>query len=344
MSSNTNRRTFIRKVGALSLLAGAGGVLPASLASCVGGNPKQKSPGERDSLLAGDRQEGDLFFKISLAQWSLHRALKSGELDNLDFPAKTKNTWGIDAVEYVNQFFMDKARDKNYLGELKKRCEDLGVTSVRIMIDEEGDLGNTNQSERMKAVENHYKWVEAAQFLGCSDIRVNARGEGSEEEVAAAAADGLKKLTAFASDYGIAIIVENHGGYSSNGQWLAGVMKQVDDPNCGTLPDFGNFCIERTEPKDDTIEAYMETRCLEEYDMYQGVAEMMPFAKGVSAKSYAFDDLGNDTRIDYGKMLQIVKDAGYSGYIGIEYEGVGNISEEEGIRNTLELLKKAGGA
>ncbi|HYH56818.1 MAG TPA: TIM barrel protein, partial [Anseongella sp.] len=236
-----------------------------------------------------------------------------------------------------------KARDKAYLGELKKRCDDLGVSNVRIMIDEEGDLGNTNKAERAKAIENHYKWVEAAQFLGCADIRVNARGEGSAGDVAAAAADGLSRLTDFADDFNIAIIVENHGGYSSDGAWLAGVMNKVDNSACGTLPDFGNFCIDRTEPKDDTIEAYMATTCLEEYDMYKGVQEMMPFAKGVSAKSYAFDEQGNETKIDYVKMMQIVKDAGYTGYVGIEYEGVGNISEDEGIRKTLELLKRVGG-
>lgn len=344
MSSNNNRREFIRRVSALSLLAGAGGVLPASLISCVQGGRQSGGAPETDSLSAENTTAGELFFKISLAEWSLHRALKKGELDNLDFPAKAKNEFDIDAVEYVNQFFMDKATDKTYLGELKKRCDDLGIASVRIMIDEEGDLGNTNEAERTKAVENHYKWVEAAQFLGCTDIRVNARGEGTAEEVAAAAADGLGRLTTFAKDYNIAVIVENHGGYSSNGAWLAGVMSTVNDPACGTLPDFGNFCIERTQPKDDTIEAHMETKCLEEYDMYKGVQEMMPFAKGVSAKSYAFDGQGNETKIDYVKMLQIVKDASYTGYVGIEYEGVGNISEEEGILKTLELLKKAGAA
>ncbi|QEC53203.1 sugar phosphate isomerase/epimerase [Anseongella ginsenosidimutans] len=344
MSSNRNRRAFIRRVSALSLLAGAGGVLPASLISCVQGNKKQGSAAESDSLAAESGSAGELFFKISLAEWSLHRALRKGDLDNLGFPAKAKNEFGIDAVEYVNQFFMDKAKDKTYLGELKKRCDDLGVTSVRIMIDEEGDLGNVDEAARTKALENHYKWVEAAQFLGCTDIRVNARGEGPAEEVAAAAADGLGRLSTFAKDYNIAIIVENHGGYSSNGEWLAGVMKTVNDSNCGTLPDFGNFCIERTEPEEETIEAYMATKCLKDYDMYKGVKEMMPFAKGVSAKSYAFDNQGKETTIDYPKMMQIVKDAGYTSYVGIEYEGVGNISEDEGIRKTLELLKKTGAA
>lgn len=338
MSSNTDRRAFIRKVSALSLLAGAGGVLPASLISCVQGNQKAGSAADSlaagaDSLAGGNAAAGELFFKISLAEWSFHRALREGTLDNLDFPAKAKNEFGIEAVEYVNQFFMDKAEDKAYLGDLKQRCSDLGVTSVRIMIDAEGDLGNTDQAARDKAVENHYKWVEAAQFLGCTDIRVNARGSGMAEEVADAAADGLTKLTTFAKDFNIAIIVENHGGYSSDGQWMAGVMEAVNDSNCGMLPDLGNFCIERGEGTD----------CLEAYDMYQGVTELMPFAKGVSAKTYGFDEQGNETTIDYVKMLQIVKDAGFTGYVGIEYEGDG-LSEDEGVRKTLELLKKTGAA
>lgn len=351
MSLKNDRREFIRRMGALSVMAGAGSVLPFSLSGCLqggrqsgaagaGGNTDSPGPAANDPGAAGQENAAGLFFKISLAEWSLHRALFGGKLDHLEFPAKAKNDFGIDAVEYVNQFFKDKAKDQRYLGDLKKRCDDLGVVSVRIMIDEEGDLGNTDPAARTTAIENHYKWVEAAQFLGCTDIRVNARGNGPAETVAGAAADGLKRLTDFARDYHIAVIVENHGGYSSDGQWLADVMKQVDDPNCGTLPDFGNFCLRRSEPKDRSPEAYAATVCLEEYDMYKGVQEMMPFAKGVSAKTYAFDSQGNETKIDYVRMMKIVRDAGYTGYVGIEYEGDGN--EEEGIRNTLELLKKVG--
>nr|WP_245763952.1 sugar phosphate isomerase/epimerase family protein [Thermoflexibacter ruber] len=275
-----------------------------------------------------------LFFKISLAEWSLHKMLFDKKLDNLDFPAKAKNDFGIDAVEYVNQFFKDKAKDTAYLTELKKRTGDLGVTNVLIMIDGEGFLGSTDAKERMKAVENHYQWVEAAKFLGCHSIRVNAYGKGTAEEVSKAAIDGLGKLSEFAEKVGINVIVENHGSYSSDGAWLANVMKSVGKANCGTLPDFGNFCMKYKN--DDWKQG-----CENMYDRYKGVEEMMPFAKGVSAKSNVFDAEGNEANMDYRRLLQIVKNAGYTGHIGIEYEG-NELSEEEGVRATKKLLEKVG--
>ncbi|MCW9706493.1 sugar phosphate isomerase/epimerase family protein [Fodinibius salsisoli] len=272
----------------------------------------------------------ELFFDISLAEWSLHKSLFDGQFSNLEFPATAKNEFGITAVEYVNQFFKDKANDKGYLDELNTRCDDLGVQQVLIMIDGEGALAASDEEERKTSVENHYKWVEAAEHLGCHSIRVNARGDGSPEDQKTAAVDGLGSLATFAKDYGINIIVENHGGYSSNGSWLAGVMQQVDMENCGTLPDFGNFCIERSE-----------NGCAEEYDRYKGVEEMMPYAKGVSAKTYGFNEEGLETTIDYSQILQTVKDAGYTGHIGIEYEG-SELSEFEGIKATKSLLEKVG--
>jgi sugar phosphate isomerase/epimerase len=283
----------------------------------------------------------EMFFKISLAEWSLHKSLFGGQLTNLDFPAKAKNAFNISAIEYVNHFFKDKAKDQSYLSDLKKRCDDLDITSVLIMCDGEGDLGHANEKERRQAVENHYKWVEAAQFLGCHAIRVNAAGEGTSEEVARAATDGLRMLSEFAQDLNIGVIVENHGSYSSDGQWLSGVIKNVGLSNCGTLPDFGNFCINRTQPEANTPEAWAKTTCLEEYDRYKGVEELMPYAKGVSAKTYEFDESGNCVETDYHRMLPLVKNAGYTGYVGIEYEG-NNLSEEEGIRATKSLLERIG--
>ena len=112
-------------------------------------------------------------------------------------------------------------------------------------------------------------------------------------------------------------------------------MKAVNKSNVGTLPDFGNFCIKREEGN--------WRNCVDAYDRYQGTTELMPFAKGVSAKSHDFDEQGNETETDYTKMLQIVKAAGFSGYIGIEYEGE-KLSEDEGIRKTKALLEKAGSA
>lgn len=258
-------------------------------------------------------------FTISLAEWSFHKALNSKKMDNLDFPRVAKKDFGIDAVEYVNQFFKDKAKDKDYLKELKNRCDDLGVRSVLIMCDNEGALGDADEAKRMKAVENHYKWVEAAKFLGCHSIRVNAYSTGSYEEQLDRAADGLAKLTEFGAQHDLNVIVENHGGNSSNGKWLTALMKKVNNPRCGTLPDFGNF------PKDT--------------DRYEAVQAMMPYAKGVSAKSYDFDDQGNETTIDYRRMMKIVLDAGYHGRLGIEYEGR-RLSEADGVRATKQLLER----
>lgn len=320
----TNRREFIKSLG----LLGGYGMTAGLIAACTTKSTKDSTS---DTTSVVSAVSNELFFKISLAEWSLHRALYDKKMDNLDFPAKAKNDFGISAVEYVNQFFKDKAKDSVYLAELKKRCDDNGVTSVLIMCDGEGPMADIDPKKRKEAVENHYKWVEAAKYLGCHSIRVNCYGEGSSEEVAKAGMDGLRALSEFASQSNINVIVENHGGISSNGEWLSKVIAGVNLPNCGTLPDFGNFCLKR---ENDT--------CVDSYDRYKGVTEMMPFAKGVSAKSYDFDENGNCLETDYAKMLPIVKAAGYTGHIGIEYEG-GKLSEEEGVRATKKLLERLGG-
>lgn len=279
------------------------------------------------ALLAGREaqcsQQAKPLFTISLAEWSLHKTLFAGQLDNLDFPGTARRTYGIDAVEYVNQFFKDRAKDTDYLRELKKRCDDAGVRSLLIMCDGEGALGDPDGAARTTAVENHYRWVEAAKFLGCHSIRVNAQSSGTPDEQRRLAADGLRRLTEFGAKHEINVIVENHGGISSNGAWLASVMKAVDHPRCGTLPDFGNFQIREGEW----------------YDRYQGVQELMPFAKAVSAKSHVFDAQGNERDTDYRRMMKIVLDAGYRGYLGIEYEG-DELSEPDGIRATKTLLER----
>lgn len=298
----TDRRSFLKHLGIGALGVSVFPTLANSLVSCTATTDKK------------------LFFDISLAEWSLHRTLFDGKLDNLDFPETAAKKFGIYAVEYVNQFFKDKAKDKTYLTELNQRAKDNGVKNVLIMIDGEGPLGSTDDKDRMQTVENHYKWVEAAKFLGCHAIRVNAAGKGTPEEVKAAAIDGLGQLSEFAETHNISVIVENHGGISSHGDWLSAVLKGVGRKNCGSLPDFGNFY---------------------EYDRYQGVKDLMPFAKGVSAKTHDFDENGNETQIDYRRMLQIVKDAGYRGYIDVEYEG-DQLSEEEGILATKRLLERVG--
>src|SRR5690606_23436359 len=258
------------------------------------------------------------WFDISLAQWSLHRTLRKGDLDNLDFPAFAKNQFDIRAVEYVNQFFKDKAKDLTYLKELKKRAKDNGVKNVLIMVDGEGQLGDGDKAKRAVAVENHYKWVDAAKYLGCHAIRVNAAGKGEAEEVKKRVVESMVTLSDYAKKAKINVIIENHGGMSSHGDWLADLLRQVNHKNAGSLPDFGNFY---------------------EYDRYQGVTDLMPYAKGVSAKTHDFDANGLEKKIDYAKMLDIVKAAGYRGYVGIEYEGK-NLPEIEGIKLTKALLEK----
>ncbi len=273
-------------------------------------------------------------FKMSLAEWSLNRHLfgrVEPKLDNLDF-AKTARGFGIDAVEYVNQFFFDKAEDKKYLAEMKRRAADVGVRSLLIMVDREGPLGAPDSAKRAEVVRKHHKWVDAAKYLGCHSIRVNAQSDGklSFDEQMKLAADGLRQLTEYGAARDINVIVENHGGLSSNGKWLVGVMKLVDHPRCGTLPDFGNFAINR--------------RNNEWYDRYTGVAELMPYAKAVSAKAYAFDkkrpwvtiDERSGKETDFLKIMRIVLDAGYRGFVGIESEG--GMDQFEGVRATKDLL------
>lgn len=310
------RRSITRR----SFLAGAAGSVPAALFLGVPGCRREAS---EQSPEGAARADPTALFTISLAEWSLHRALNAGELDNLDFPMTAQTEYGIEAVEYVNSFFKDRAEDQDYLSNLKTRCSDHGVRSVLIMCDGEGALGDPDATARTRAVENHYRWVEAARFLGCHSIRVNAQSGGSPEEQARLAADGLRRLAEFAADRDINVIVENHGGLSSNGAWLAGVMEAVDHSRCGTLPDFGNF---QTEPG-------------VWYDKYQGVGELMPYAKAVSAKSHVFDESGDEAEIDFFRMMRLVLDAGYRGYVGIEYEGT-QLSEPDGIRATKALLER----
>jgi len=296
INSNNSRRKFITS-------------LSASLAA--------------PSLLSNaDHHKKKQLFEISIAEWSLHKSLFGKKISNLDFPVVAKKEFKISAVEYVNQFFKDKATDKNYLNELKKICDNEGVKSLLIMCDGEGKLGDPDENKRISSVNNHKRWIEAAKHLGCHSIRVNASSSGSYDDQQKLAADGLSRLSEFASTHGLNVIVENHGGLSSNGQWLSGVMKSVNMKNCGTLPDFGNFRIGGGKT----------------YDRYKGVKELMPFAKAVSAKSHDFDDNGNEIHTDYHKMMKIVIDAGYRGYVGVEYEG-SKLSEYDGIKATKKLLE-----
>ncbi|MBT8477945.1 MAG: sugar phosphate isomerase/epimerase [Gemmatimonadetes bacterium] len=302
------------------MTAGAAGLVLSNVGRSPARHPGSDPARDFDSFA----NEGpEPLFGISLAEWSLHKALYDGELDHLDFPRVARREFGIDAIEFVNSFFKDKALDQGYLLTLKDRCETEGVRSLLIMCDGEGRLGDPNDSARTTAVENHYRWVEAARLLGCHSIRVNAASEGSWDEQRDLAADGLHRLAEFAAGYGIFVIVENHGGLSSNGRWLSSVIEAGDHPRLGTLPDFGNFRISESE----------------RYDNYRGVEQMMPYARAVSAKTNDFDPDGEEVNLDYEQLIRIVLDSGYRGWIGIEYEGV-RLPEPEGIRRTKALLER----
>ncbi|HLF33641.1 MAG TPA: TIM barrel protein [Cyclobacteriaceae bacterium] len=308
------RRTFIRK----SLL-GAGTLVLA--ASC------RRNLDDKPAL------------EISLAEWSFHRALESGKLDHLDFPELAKKEYGIEAVEYVNGFFGGKSMDyksaaKNsiYLAELLKRSQDAGVVNHLLMVDEEGPLSSANEAERLIAVEDHKKWIDAAKYLGCLTVRVNLHGEGTSDERKSASADSLRRLGEFAMPMGINVVVENHGSVTSDASWVVAVMKQVALDNVGTLPDFGNFCLSHPW-------GTIQEGCDNIYDPYKGIEELLPYAKGVSAKTYDFDAEGGQPLLDYQRLIGIVKVSGFKGYIGIEYEGITQ-PEDEGVRKTKTLLEK----
>lgn len=304
----TTRRQFIQQA---ALGTVAAGFFPATLLNAL------KKPA----------------LKLSLAQWSLHRALQSGQMDHLDFARKAAG-FGLHGIEYVNTFFKNKAGSASYLAEMNRRAKAEGVVQLLIMVDGEGGLAETDDARRLQAVDNHRKWIDAAHTLGCHSIRVNAHGESTDRRGRhLAAVDGLGRLASLGAEAGLNVIVENHGGLSSDGGWLSGVIREVDRPNCGTLPDFGNFCLRSGK------NAMGESACLDMYDRYQGVAELLPFARAVSAKSFDFDAAGNETTIDFPRMMELVRASGYSGYIGIEYEG-GRMSEDDGIRATKALLMR----
>ena len=302
-----NRRNFSKLTALTSLI----GFAPGQLMSCT--------------------SEPTTDLKISLAQWSLNKAIKSGELSGLDF-AKKSRSFGIEGIEYVSGLYthhsnlLDSMSMEELSNELLKRSNDYGIDNVLIMIDAQGSLASSNSKERLQAIENHKRWIDFASKLGCETLRLNLSGEKILEKWTD---NSVKSLTTLSNyNKNINIVVENHGGLSSNGKYLANVMANVNLSNCGTLPDFGNFCVDGN-PKN----------CNEWYDKYNGVNELMPYAHAVSAKSYHFDENGNETTIDYKKMMDIVKKAGYKGYVGIEYEG-SILSEDDGIVATKKLLEK----
>lgn len=304
-----NRRKFLK----LTAVMGAAGSIVPMVSSAA-----EKSSSE---------------LKISLAQWSLHRAYEAGELNPKNFAADTKNMFDLKAVEYVNGFYTEHKLNTAYWKEMNRISTGEGVSNLLIMVDGEGELGSSSDEERDAAVEKHKPWIDAAREMGCHSIRVNAFGKGRDTDIKNALVDGMGKLTEYGAKAGINVIIENHGLQSSNAAFIVDVIKQVNNAYIGTLPDFGNWCLSTEWGSTEN------NSCPYSYDPYRGVAEFLPYAKGVSAKAYAFDKDGNETQLDYRIMLKLVKEAGFNGHIGIEYEGQG-LSESDGIRATQRLIEK----
>ena len=288
-----------------------------------------------------NEMNNDLFFKLSLAQWSLNKGIYSGDFDPYDF-AKTAKELGFSGLEYVNQLYSDvmdsrnKHQDiKNFVKKSNDEAKQNNIENLLIMIDGEGDLATSSLRKRNAAVENHKKWIDAASQMGCHSVRVNLYGVDQKNKWMEYSSTSLSRLSEFSQDYNINIIVENHGSLSSNAELLMQVINNVNLKNCGTLPDFGNFCIKRVEGD------LYESDCVKEYDRYKGIEEMMPKAFAVSAKSNSFNNKGDEVYTDYLKMLKIVKESGYTGYIGVEYEGT-ELSEIDGILATKNLLINKG--
>jgi sugar phosphate isomerase/epimerase len=326
---NLNRRKFLRDIS----LATAGISVASSFSGC-----------------SFSKTTGRPFFELSLAEFSFAGSLFSGKMDHLDFAGKAKKDFGIDHVEYVSGFWKDKKpTDVAYLKEMKKRSDDAGVRNHLIMVDGAGNLGASDAAKREEAIANHLQWIEAAKALECKAIRVNLDGDGSDEEIAKACIDGYGKLVELGEKNELNILVENHIGPSVNPDWLVGIMSQVTSPRAGMLVDTANFI--RYQMEGMTLEAFKSAKVIATFDKYEGVRKLMPFAKGVSAKTHQFDQDGNDKDTDFVKVLQIVKDSGFTGLVGVEYEGAflkqvmgleGNYPpEDEGVRMTKNILEKA---
>lgn len=277
--------------------------------------------------------------RLSLAEWSLHRAIEKGDLDHLDFSRIAQEVYGFDTVEYVSGLFGSSSlqpaaslRSHGYLQQLLRNSSNAGISNHLLMIDHEGPLAAADTTARLRAVDAHRKWLDAAAFLGCRHVRVNLHGEGTRQQKFDASVDSLLRLAQLAGPLGLNVLVENHGNESSDASWLVAVMQRVGLPTVGTLPDFGNFCL--THAWGTTQEP-----CAEAYDRYLGVEQLMPFAKAVSAKSYDFDENGLQPMIDYQRLVNTVTLAGFTGYIGVEFEGFTQ-DEPSGIRKTRALLEK----
>ena len=293
--------------------------------------------------------------KISLQCFSFASEFYTGKFDLSNFSKIIRETYNLDGAEYWSIPFMGKEKNSSFLSELKQKSNDYGVKNTIILVDlldmetmkQGNSLASVNKKERNQAVEDHKPWIDAAKSIGCDSIRINLWSDASKDEVMKVSIESISKLLEYCSDKNISIVIENHGGYTGDAKWLVNLIKKINNKNLGTLPDFGtlNFCVKR-DVSDSEI---FSSKCLNQYDKYLGVKELLPYAKGISAKSTQFDLKGNETDTNFKKMIRLIKKSNFEGYMSIEYEGAirdtfsqqnNHLSTHDGILATKKLIEK----
>jgi len=260
--------------------------------------------------------------RISLGQWSLHKAMGRRLLSNLDFPRVAREQFGIEGLEFVN--FLWEAPTSDYIQRVKRAMSSTATKAVLMMCDGEGLMAHSVKEKRLQTAANHYKWVDIAAELGAHAIRANLGAEkepktpAEVDAVVNYAAESFRKLAEYGASRKVNVVVENHGGVSSDPVAMARVIKAVKLPNLGVLPDFGNFA--------------------KEVDRYDAIAKFMPYAKAVTFKCVDFKD-GKETTMDMDRLMKSVLDSGYRSWVGIEYGG-DRLTEYEGIQAAKNYLER----
>jgi len=306
------RRQFIHK----NLFA-AGGVMGLS-----------QFPGLLQEAWASDLKSE---FKVSIAPWSLTRK-PYGENDPdgihfLDYPLVAREL-GFEAIEHDNLHYPGDLPNDKHLAKMKQRTEEAGVTNTLILCGALGDIADSRKSRRKKANFNYERWIEAAQFLGCHQVRVVCSDhiDIDWDEKMKLTVEAVSKLADFAQGHSIELLIENHNGYTSNPNWLVEMIQKVNRPNCGILGDFTEWRIEQNP---DVLYP----------DPYKGYEILAPYVKSVGAKSTTFDVLGNELVTDYPRMFEILNKVGYQGYIAVEYFG-NDLPRRKGTTMTKELVER----
>lgn len=285
--NNITRRGFLGK----SLAIGAAGLVAPALL-------------KMSKVQAAPRIAKD---DISIAQWALVEEIRAGKWKTLDFPKIAREDFDINGIEFVNTLF--EVPHFSYLKRLKQNANDHGVTMVLIMVDSEGETCTQSKEERKQTVINHQKWIDIAHFLGCHAIRTNCRGPDNapKEEALKWASETYNMMLEYAIQANISVLIENHGGFSNDPDWMVALMKEVNNLYFGTYPDW-------RRPSDN-------------FDNYEYLQKTLPYAGGTSYRNQPTEEIT-------AKMIKLCKDIGYRGWYGIESSG------REEIKKGKELLKK----